>query len=180
MECYHCATIHPELTEVLPEFADGYAAQYFVGHGAEFGEEIQGFTVDGAPGLDRIPTVARRPGPPLLRDHGQAAGVHQPGPRPRDLAPDVPAGGRTARSSSATGSTCPSVVADGPDLDASVELFHRVNRQDFEACESCQPRMSSRAYADGGVLVPGEHHIGAFHDWVRDQVGEDAVSVLGA
>ena len=30
MECYHCATIHPELTEVLPEFADGYAAQYFV------------------------------------------------------------------------------------------------------------------------------------------------------
>jgi phenylpropionate dioxygenase-like ring-hydroxylating dioxygenase large terminal subunit len=22
MECYHCATIHPELTEVLPEFAD--------------------------------------------------------------------------------------------------------------------------------------------------------------
>ena len=31
MECYHCATIHPELTEVLPEFADGYAAQYYVG-----------------------------------------------------------------------------------------------------------------------------------------------------
>ena len=29
MECYHCATIHPELTEVLPEFADGYAAQCF-------------------------------------------------------------------------------------------------------------------------------------------------------
>ena len=28
MECYHCATIHPELTEVLPEFADGLAAQY--------------------------------------------------------------------------------------------------------------------------------------------------------
>ncbi|MEU3938119.1 aromatic ring-hydroxylating dioxygenase subunit alpha, partial [Streptomyces sp. NPDC029044] len=37
MECYHCATIHPELTEVLPEFADGYAAQFYVGHGAEFG-----------------------------------------------------------------------------------------------------------------------------------------------
>ena len=57
MECYHCATIHPELTEVLPEFADGYAAQYFVGHGAEFGEEIQGFTVDGSAGVDRIPGV---------------------------------------------------------------------------------------------------------------------------
>ena len=28
MECYHCATIHPELVEVLPEFAEGLAAQY--------------------------------------------------------------------------------------------------------------------------------------------------------
>ena len=39
MECYHCATIHPELTEILPEFADGYAAQFYVGHGAEFGDD---------------------------------------------------------------------------------------------------------------------------------------------
>lgn len=59
MECYHCATIHPELTEVLPEFADGYAAQYYVGHGAEFGAEIKGFTVDGSEGLDRIPGSPR-------------------------------------------------------------------------------------------------------------------------
>jgi hypothetical protein len=57
MECYHCATIHPELTEVLPEFADGYAAQYYVGHGAEFGEEIKGFTVDGSEGFDKLPGV---------------------------------------------------------------------------------------------------------------------------
>src|SRR3954451_2607998 len=34
MECYHCATIHPELTRMLPEFAKGFAAQYYVGHGA--------------------------------------------------------------------------------------------------------------------------------------------------
>ena len=54
MECYHCATIHPELTEVLPEFADGFAAQYFVGHGAEFGEDVKGFTVDGSEGLERL------------------------------------------------------------------------------------------------------------------------------
>ena len=57
MECYHCATIHPELTEVLPEFADGLAAQYFVGHGALFGEEVKGFTVDGSEGHERIPGV---------------------------------------------------------------------------------------------------------------------------
>ena len=58
MECYHCATIHPELTEVLPEFADGYAAQYYVNHGAEFGAGIEGFTVDGSPGPTRLPGLA--------------------------------------------------------------------------------------------------------------------------
>ena len=57
MECYHCATIHPELTEVLPEFADGLAAQYFVGHGAQFGDDIEGFTIDGSAGLDQLPTI---------------------------------------------------------------------------------------------------------------------------
>ena len=91
MECYHCATIHPELTEVLPEFADGLAVQYHVGHGAEFGEDIEGFTIDGSAGLDHIPSVAAGPGPALLRDHGQAAGVRQPGARPCDPAPDVSA-----------------------------------------------------------------------------------------
>jgi Rieske 2Fe-2S family protein len=30
--------------------------------------------------------------------------------------------------------------------------------------------MSSRAYARGGVLVPSEHHLGAFHQWVRDRL----------
>ena len=36
---------------------------------------------------------------------------------------------------------------------------------------SCQPAMSSRAYEGGGVLVPAEHHIGAFHDWVLGRIG---------
>jgi Rieske 2Fe-2S family protein len=31
--------------------------------------------------------------------------------------------------------------------------------------------MSSRAYAAGGVLVPSEHHISAFHEWVTAAVG---------
>jgi len=48
----------------------------------------------------------------------------------------------------------------------SVELFHRVNQQDFDACERCQLSMASRMYAGGGVLVPSEHHISAFHTWV--------------
>jgi Rieske 2Fe-2S family protein len=169
MECYHCATIHPELVEVLPEFADGYAAQYYVGHGAEFGERISGFTVDGSEGLSPIPTLAPEQDRRyfaitikpqvfvnLVPDH---VIVHRMYP----LAPDH------------TVVECdwlylPDVVDSGRDLERSVELFHRVNQQDFAACERCQPSMTSRAYARGGVLVPSEHHIGGFHDWVRGRV----------
>ena len=175
MECYHCATIHPELTEVLPEFADGFAAQYYVGHGAQFGEEVEGFTVDGSAGVDRLPGVGEhqdrryyaitvRPQVfiNLVPDH---VIVHRMFP----LAPD-----RTLIHCDWL--YLPEVVESGRDLSRSVELFHRVNQQDFDACERCQLAMDSRAYAGGGVLVPSEHHIGEFHDWVRNQIDADEVT----
>jgi Rieske 2Fe-2S family protein len=34
--------------------------------------------------------------------------------------------------------------------------------------------MASKTYAKGGVLVPSEHHIAAFHDWVQEKVGDIA------
>ncbi|WP_375486223.1 aromatic ring-hydroxylating dioxygenase subunit alpha [uncultured Jatrophihabitans sp.] len=176
MECYHCATIHPELTEVLPEFADGYAAQYYVGHGAEFGAEVDGFTVDGSAGVERLPgvtveqdrryyaiTIKPQVFVNLVPDH---VIVHRMFP----LAPD-----RTVVECDWL--YLPSVVESGADLDRSVELFDRVNRQDFEACERCQPAMSSRLYAEGGVLVPSEHHIAGFHDWLRAHLTDDAGTV---
>jgi len=73
----------------------------------------------------------------------------------------------------------PEVVARGTDLSHSVELFHRVNQQDFDACERCQPNMSSRLYAHGGVLVPNEHHIGAFHEWVTEKLGDTTAPEWG-
>jgi glycine betaine catabolism A len=165
MECYHCATIHPELTEVLPEFADGLAAQYFVGHGALFGEQVQGFTIDGSAGLSQIPGVSAdqdrryyaitiRPNVfvNLVPDH---VIIHRMYPMAADR----------------TVIECdwlylPEVVEQDMDLKRSVELFHRVNMQDFDACERTQPAMASRGYRAGGVLVPSEHHIGEFHDWL--------------
>lgn len=60
---------------------------------------------------------------------------------------------------------------DSKDIARSVELFHRVNQQDFDACERTQPAMSSRAYVKGGVLVPSEHHIGEFHAWLQARPG---------
>jgi Rieske 2Fe-2S family protein len=170
MECYHCATIHPELTEVLPEFADGYAAQYYVGHGAEFGSEIQGFTVDGRSGFDRIDTI----------EDDQDRRYYAITMRPQvfiNLVPDhVILHRMFPIAADFTVVECdwlysPEVVESGKDVSHSVELFHRVNQQDFEACERCQPNMSSRLYRDGGVLVPSEHHIGAFHDWLKQMLG---------
>ena len=169
MECYHCATIHPELTEVLPEFADGLAAQYFVGHGAQFGDDVQGFTVDGSHGLDRIPGVG----------DDQDRRYYAITIRPQvfvNLVPDhVILHRMFPLSPSRTVVECdwlylPEVVAGGRDVSHSVELFHRVNQQDFDACERCQLATDSRVYADGGVLVPSEHHIAGFHDWVRERL----------
>ena len=173
MECYHCATIHPELTEVLPEFADGHAAQFYVGHGAEFGSDVQGFTVDGSQGLDRIPTVSEE----------QDRRYYAITVRPQvfiNLVPDHVIFHRMFPVAvDRTIVECDwlylkGVVASGRDVSRSVELFDRVNRQDFDACERCQPAMSSRLYAKGGVLVPSEHHIGEFHDWVQDRLGTRA------
>ncbi|WP_433507015.1 aromatic ring-hydroxylating oxygenase subunit alpha [Pseudonocardia halophobica] len=169
MECYHCATIHPELTEVLPEFAEGYAAQYYVGHGAEFGEQVQGFTVDGSAGHARIPGIAED------QDRKYYAITIRPGVFV-NLVPDhVIVHRMTPLAADRTLVECdwlflPEVVESGVDLDRSVELFHRVNEQDFAACERTQPAMSSRVYAHGGALVPSEHHIAEFHHWVQDRL----------
>ncbi len=169
MECYHCATIHPELTEVLPEFADGFAAQFYVNHGAAFGEDVAGFTVDGSAGVTELPglhddqdrryyavTVRPQVFINLVPDH---VIVHRMFPLAADR----------------TVVECdwlylPEVVEAGTDLDRSVELFHRVNQQDFDACERTQFGMGSRVYAGGGVLVPSEHHITSFHEWVNNRL----------
>ena len=171
MECYHCATIHPELTEVLPEFADGYAAQSYVGHGAEFGSEVHGFTVDGGASFPRLAglrdaddrryyaiTINPQVFLNLVPDH---VIFHRMYPVAVD---------RTIVECDWLFS--PSVVTSGADVSRSVELFHRVNQQDFDACERCQPAMSSRAYRDGGVLVPSERHIGEFHQWVTERLDQ--------
>jgi glycine betaine catabolism A len=168
MECYHCATIHPELTRVIPEFARGFAAQYYVGHGAEFASGVSGFTVTGEAGFGRLPDVS-----PDQDRRYYAITI-----RPQvflNLVPDhVIAHRMFPLAADRTTVVCdwlfsPSVVSSGQDVSASVELFDRVNRQDFEACELTQLSMGSRAYADGGVLVPSEHHIAQFHAWVEQQ-----------
>lgn len=170
MECYHCATIHPELTEVLPEFKDGLAAQYFVGHGAEFGSDVSGFTIDGSAGFETLPGVAPE------QDRKYYAITVRPTVFV-NLVPDHIIFHRMyPMAHDRTIVECDwlyteDVIAEGRDVSRSVELFHRVNEQDFDACERTQPAMSSRAYRHGGVLVPAEHHIAEFHNWIVGKLG---------
>lgn len=51
------------------------------------------------------------------------------------------------------------LAGDEYDVSDAVALFSRVNEQDFAAAEWCQPNMSSRAYRNGGVLVPSEQRV---------------------
>ena len=171
MECYHCASIHPELVGVLPEFSGGMAAQTNVGLGAEFGSEVNGFTVDGSAGFERLPGITEE------QDRRYYAITAKPTVF-INLVPDHIIFHRMfPMSVDRTIVECDwlytaDVVASGRDVSRSVELFHRVNEQDFEACERTQPAMSSRAYRNGGVLVPAEHHIADFHEWVVSRLGD--------
>ncbi|HEY9265707.1 MAG TPA: aromatic ring-hydroxylating dioxygenase subunit alpha [Mycobacterium sp.] len=170
MECYHCSSIHPELVGVVPEFARGVAAQANIGRGAKFGSEIAGFTIDGAAGFDRLPGITDE------QDRHYYAITLNPTVFV-NLVPDHVIFHRMyPMSVDRTVVECDwlytgDVLGSDHDVSRSVELFHRVNEQDFAACERTQPAMSSRAYRRGGVLVPAEHHIAEFHEWVVSRLG---------
>ncbi len=64
-------------------------------------------------------------------------------------------------------------VQAGRDVADAVALFHKVNEQDFAAAQWCQPNMSSRAYARGGVLVPSEAPvISRYYQWYTGLMGD--------
>jgi glycine betaine catabolism A len=168
-ECYHCPTVHPELTTVIPEFKRGQGTLTVPGYGATYGDEIGGFTFDGRPGLPALPALASDEARRyyglvltpnwfvnLVEDH---VILHRLEP----LAPDR------------TRVVCdwvfaPETLAAGHDIEPSVELFHRTNDQDFAICSQCQLGMTSRSFVGGGVLVPVEEQLGAFHAEVRAAV----------
>jgi Rieske 2Fe-2S family protein len=172
-ECYHCATIHPELVDALPQFRSlaGGATASYEADGYHFAEHKASFSVSGEVVLPRLPGLEDsddrkyygmviRPNCflSLLPDH---VIVH----RFQPVSPEL------------TTVVCewlfpPETVA-AHDLDDTVELFHRVNRQDFAASQWCQPNMRSRAYAGGGVLVPTEQEIIGrwYYQWYRESMG---------
>ncbi len=171
-ECYHCPSIHPELTAAVPEFSTGYGSisggQW---HGAALAEEMEGFSSSGK--------AMRAPLPGL---NGGAErlfyGVILWPNVFLILVPDHVAFFRLEPlSSEQTRVTCDwlfesSAVRD-PSFDPAdaVEILDVTNRQDFSACERCQIGMTSRSFANGGVLVPSEHLITDFYRYLRVALG---------
>ena len=163
MECYHCALDPPRARRGAAGVRHAASPPSSTsGHGAEFGSDVAGFTVDGEAGFDRLPGITDE------QDRRYYAITVKPTVF-INLVPDHVIFHRMfPMSADRTVVECDwlytaEVVGSGRDVSRSVELFHRVNEQDFDACERTQPAMSSRAYRNGGVLVPAEHHIAEFH-----------------
>jgi Rieske 2Fe-2S family protein len=172
-ECYHCATIHPELVTTIPQFrspAMGTEGYDPAGHPIAAGRpsfSLTGQTVlPGLPGLlpadDRLYYgMVLRPNCflSLVSDH---VIVHRFEP----VAPD--------RTLAVCEWLFPAqTLAAGHDVTDAVALFGKVNEQDFAAAQWCQPNMSSRAYAHGGVLVPSEAPvISRYYQWYAGLMGD--------
>lgn len=173
-ECYHCGTIHPELVDAIPSFAR--TAELGAGYQADgygFAEGLDAFSITGEarypllPGL--LPADARRYFGMVLRPNCFVS-----------LLPDHVIVHRFSPvSAEETVVECDwlfdASVAAAPGFDPAdtVEIFHRVNQQDFAAVEGCQPNMRSRAYRRGGVLVPLETETinDNYYRWYRAAMG---------
>jgi Rieske 2Fe-2S family protein len=169
MECYHCAPMHPELVRLLPAFRSGATQEY--GLGTRLADDAESLTVSG-----RAP-AAPFPGLPSGHERHYYGMVVRPNLLLNLLPDHVIIHTLTPLAPDRSRVTCdwlfaPDAVArPGFDPADTVALFDRVNRQDWEVCESVQASARSRAFAAGGVYVPIERHIRGFNDWVLEQLG---------
>ena len=173
MECYHCGTLHPELTAALPQFATGWGTvSGGLGAGAALAEGLAAFSLSGKGSRPRLPGL-------LAQDDRLFFGVIL---RPNVfliLVPDHVAVFRLVPRDAGHTSVVvdwlfdPAAMAEpGFDPDDAVEILDRTNRQDWDACERCQLGTASSAYS--AVLVPAEQVILEFHAWVRSHLATPA------
>ncbi|TDC80529.1 aromatic ring-hydroxylating dioxygenase subunit alpha [Actinomadura sp. 7K507] len=170
-ECYHCPTIHPELTAALPQFRSGYGSISGGGGGAgaTFAEDVEGFSLSGKAARPRLPGllaeddrafhgIILRPNAfiILVPDHVAFFRLEPQGPGHTRVVVDWLFDREV-------------MAADGFDPSDAVAILDITNRQDFEACRRCQLGMRSSAYR--GVLVPAEHIIGDFYSYYLDALG---------
>ncbi|ATL32604.1 aromatic ring-hydroxylating oxygenase subunit alpha [Streptomyces formicae] len=174
-ECYHCPTLHPELSAALPHFRTGYGTiSGPVGQGARLADHMTGFSLSGkaaAAPLPRLSVESHRtfnsvnlwPNTVLvlLPDHVVCFRVEPRAPDRTIVTADWLFHPQAA-------------AAPGFDPDDAITLLDIANRQDFEASERVQLGASSAHFSS--VYPPHEHVIGDFHRWVDDALGTRARS----
>ncbi|PLR81177.1 2Fe-2S ferredoxin [Bacillus canaveralius] len=173
-ECYHCSAIHPELTAALPEFKSGVGTQNSVGAGANFNDDLEAFSITGKGSRPMLKGL-------LPEDDRLYYGMTIIPHVFINLTPDHVITHRIIPISTDRSIVICDWLFDPeemakPNFDPmdAVELFHRVNEQDFEACQWCQENMGSKAYKNGGILVPIEHHVSHFYNYVSESIGMKA------
>jgi Rieske 2Fe-2S family protein len=179
-ECYHCSNIHPELVSTIPQFrSPAIGAEGYDPGGYPIAAGRPSFSLTGQTVLPRLPGLLPaddrlfygmvvRPNCflSLVSDH---VIVHRFEP----VAPD--------RTLAVCEWLFPAQTLEaGHDVADAVALFSKVNEQDFAAAQWCQPNMSSRAYARGGVLVPSEVPvISGYYRWYTGLMGEACRGTTG-
>ena len=156
-ECYHCSHIHPELVQAIPQFrSPAMGAGGYDPDGYPIAADRASFSLTGQTVLPRLPGL-------LPADDGLYYGmVLRPNCFLSLVSDHVIVHRFEPVAADRTRAVCewlfPAETLAGGEHDVSdaVALFSRVNEQDFAAAEWCQPNMSSRAYRNGGVLVPSE------------------------
>lgn len=174
-ECYHCSAIHPELTETLPEFRSGVGTQNGVGTGAKFNDSYQAFSISGKGNRARLKGL-------LPEDDRLYYGITILPLVFINLTPDHVIIHRSIPIDAGNTKVICEWLFDPEEMEKkdfdpndAVELFHRVNLQDFAACEWCHENMTSKAYKNGGVLVPIEQHVSRFYDYVTNSINRPVI-----
>jgi Rieske 2Fe-2S family protein len=155
-ECYHCPHIHPELCEVAPPDSANYFPDQtgsWVGGTMDLQEGAQTMSMDGRAGgtilpdvdLTKVLYVALVPNL-LLSLHPDYVLIHQLLP----AAPDL------------TRVECSWYALNGVLDPSPVDFWHRINLQDWSACESVQRGLGSPHYRPG-PFAPIEDSV---HRWV--------------
>ena len=178
-ECYHCPGIHPELCRVMPLYREGllsHADSRSPPQGAagdtrpRVAPGLTTWTLDGRSTLPLIegPSAAdREPGVVFASftasffivahpDYVRSVRILPRGPERVELTVDW--------------LLAPGVAEAHPqELERLYALGRLVVAQDGRVCELNQRGLKSRRHREG-VLMPQEHALKEFHDWLRDRL----------
>lgn len=176
-ECFHCPTIHPELTSVADtESGTTVLGQgWYVGGSQEFRDGVRTMSLDGSSHGVQIPGIPDlcqngvmylQVGTNLLVSlHPDYVMVHRLVP----LAPDR------------TFVECEwlfpesAFAKEGFDPSYAVDFWDITNRQDWTACESVQRGVRSRGYRPGPLSSHHEVSVYAFIAWMARAYADDRV-----